>query len=405
MTDTLPMERKADTASLMNVYARLPVTVSHGAGCRIFDDAGRGYLDFGSGVAVNSLGHGHPRMMAALQAQAARIWHCSNRFRIPEQTRCADLLTAATFADRVFFCNSGAEANEAGIKTMRRRQASCGHAERWRTVVFSGAFHGRTLATLAATDRDDYRRGFGPTADGFDRVALNDPKAVARAIGSETAGILLEPIQGDGGVRLADAGFVRELRSLANEHDLVLMFDEIQTGVGRTGTFLACEQFGVEPDLVSLAKGLGGGFPIGALLATAAASAGMDAGSHGTTFGGNPLACAVASAVIDEVLSPGFLEQVESRGRRLGAGLRDLVQKYPRVLREARGLGLMQGLKTAGSNVAFEAACVAHGLIVLVAADSMVRLIPPLIVSDDDIDEALRLLDEACRSIEAGGRP
>jgi acetylornithine/N-succinyldiaminopimelate aminotransferase len=399
------MENKPDSASLLNVYARLPVTVSHGAGCRIFDDAGRNYLDFGSGVAVNSLGHGHPRMMAALLEQAARIWHCSNRFRIPKQARCADLLTGATFADRIFFCNSGAEANEAGIKTMRRRQASCGHAERWRTIVFSGAFHGRTLATLAATDRDDYRRGFGLTTDGFDRVALNDLEAVARAIGSETAGILLELIQGDGGVRVADGGFVRELRSLASERDLVLMFDEIQTGVGRTGTFLACEQFGVEPDLVSLAKGLGGGFPIGALLATEAAAAGMDAGSHGTTFGGNPLACAVASAVVEEVLLPGFLEQVQSRGRRLGAGLRVLVQKYPRVLHEARGWGLMQGLKTAGSNVAFEAACVAQGLIVLVAADSMVRLIPPLIVSDDDIDEALRLLDEVCRLIEAGSHP
>ena len=404
MLDNSDTSKTNIDSSLLDVYRRTPITVSHGKGAFVFDENGHRYLDFGSGIAVTALGHGHPRMLSKLKAQAERIWHCSNKFHIPEQSSCAAQLVAATFADRVFFCNSGAEANEAGIKMMRRWQAAAGRDSRWRTIVFGGAFHGRTLATLAATDRDDYRRGFGPPVDGFDRVALNDIEGVANAIGPNTAGVLVEPIQGDGGIHVADKGFLRELRALTADRGLVLMFDEIQTGVGRTGTFLACEQFGVEPDIVSLAKGLGGGFPIGALLATADAASGMDQGSHGTTFGGNPLACAVAEVVIDEVLKPGFLLGVEARARELSQGLSVLVEKYPNVVSERRGMGLMQGLKVVGSNSDFEAACLDRGLIVLVAADNVVRLLPPLTISREEVVEGIRLLDQTCNAFSLGIR-
>ncbi|MDK4717629.1 aspartate aminotransferase family protein [Rhizobium sp. CNPSo 4039] len=380
----------------MRVYRRAPLRVSRGAGSKIYDEADREYLDFGSGIAVNALGHNHPKLKERLISQAEFIWHCSNKFEIPWQSACAARLTEITYADKVFFCNSGAEANEGGLKVMRKRQAAVGHPERWRTIVFNGAFHGRTLATLAATDREDYRLGFGPTVDGFDRVGPNEINQVLAAISSQTAGILLEPIQGDGGIRVFDKSFVKDLRALATERDLVLMFDEIQTGVGRTGTFLASEQFAVDPDITSLAKGLGGGFPIGAVLATEDAARGMLYGSHGTTFGGNPLACAVADAVINEVTTNGFLDQVKERGRQLADGLVSLVRRYPSVLTEARGIGLMQGLKIVGPNTAFEETCLAHGLIVLVAADNVVRLLPPLTVTALEITEALETLDRVC---------
>lgn len=390
------LSRPYDDTPLMPVYKRAQVRVARGEGSRIIDEEGRAYLDFGTGIAVNALGHSHPRLIERLIEQAKLIWHCSNKFEIPAQASCAARLTQVTYADRVFFCNSGAEANEGGLKVMRRRQASRGRPERWRTIVFEGAFHGRTLATLAATDREDYRAGFGPPADGFDRVPQNDIAAVEAAITPETAGILLEPIQGDGGIRVFEKGFVQDLRALATERDLVLMFDEIQTGVGRTGTFLASEQFGVDPDITSLAKGLGGGYPIGAVLATEDAARGMGYGSHGTTFGGNPLGCAVAEAVIDEVTAPGFLASVTENGQRLRAGLQAIVQRHPSVLAEARGFGLMQGLKTVVPNVAFEAACLQEGLVVLVAADNVVRLLPPLTVSAAEIDEALDAIERAC---------
>jgi acetylornithine/N-succinyldiaminopimelate aminotransferase len=384
---------------LLDVYRRAPLTVARGDGSFIFDDAGRRYLDFGAGIAVNTLGHRHPRLLATLQAQSERIWHCSNKFHIPAQAACAARLVAVTFADRVFFCNSGAEANEGGLKMMRRRQFAGGHPERWRTIVFDGAFHGRTLATMAATDHDDYRRGFGPPVDGFDRVPLNDIQAVVRAIGPSTAGVLIEPVQGDGGIRIAEIGFLRELRALTRERGLVLMLDEVQTGIGRTGTFLACEQFGIEPDIVSLAKGLGGGFPIGAVLATADAASGMDHGSHASTFGGNPLASAVAEMMVEEVSAPSFLAEVRARGRELAEGLEKLVADYPTIFAERRGLGLMQGLKCVGSNVALEASCLSHGLIVIAAADNVIRLLPPLTVSQEEVGQALELLRQVCRGL------
>jgi acetylornithine/N-succinyldiaminopimelate aminotransferase len=396
---SLPKKQKNlsnEPDALMNVYARVPLRMSHGIGSRLFDTTGRSFLDFGTGIAVNSLGHRNITLQQTLHSQSESLWHCSNKFEIPAQVSCAARLMEATYADRAFFCNSGAEANEGGLKVMRRRQASGGHPERWRTIVFEGAFHGRTLATLAATDREDYREGFGPTVDGFDRVKPNDIDAVKNAITDNTAGVLLELIQGDGGVRSFDRNFIRLLRDLTSAHNLLLMFDEIQTGIGRTGTFLASEQYDVVPDITSLAKGLGGGFPIGAVIATENAACGMTPGSHGSTFGGNPLGCAIAEAVIDQVLAPGFLASVKYNGLRLAKGLKRLVGCYPKVLSEARGVGLMQGLCIVGSNSNFEAACLDQGLIVLTAADNVVRFLPPLTVTSAEIDEALDKLNKVC---------
>ena len=381
---------------LIELYARLPLQAASGDGCYLIDVAGRRYLDFAAGIATAALGHNHPRLTEALFRQGTRLWHCSNRVQIPEQAATAAKLVAATFADRVFFCNSGTEANEGGLKMMRRFQAAQGRPERWRTVVFTGAFHGRTLAALAATDRDDYRTGFGPKVDGFDRATFNDLDSAHRAIGPETAGILVEPVQGDGGVRVARPEFLQGLRALADEHGLVLMLDEIQSGMGRTGAFQAHEEAGIRPDIVSLAKGLGGGFPVGAVLVTNAIAAAMTPGSHGTTFGGNPLAMAVSGAVIDEIIAPGFLPHVRAVGAELRDGLDRLAARWPGVIAERRGVGLLQGLKTVGPNAAFERRCLCKGLLTVVAADNVVRLLPPLTVSSDEVKQALAILDRAC---------
>ncbi len=384
---------------LVDLYKRLPLRVAGGDGAWLIGDDGRRYLDFASGIACTALGHNHPRLRAALFEQGSRVWHCSNRFEIPEQAATAARLTAASFAARAFFCNSGAEANEAALKMMRRCQWHRGRPERWRTVVFTGAFHGRTLATLAATDRDDYRLGFGPRVDGFDRATFNDLASARAAIGPETAGILVEPVQGDGGVRVAEPGFLRGLAGLAQEHGLVLMLDEIQSGIGRTGTFLAHEQYGVTPDIVSLAKGLGGGFPVGAVLVSEDVAAAMAPGSHGTTFGGNPLAMAVAGAVIGEVTAPGFLGGVRELSAELIAGLDRLAARWPAVVAERRGIGLLLGLRTVGPNAAFEQRCLDEGLVVVAAADNVVRLLPPLTLTAREAEAALVLLDRVCAAL------
>lgn len=386
-------------STLLGVYRRSQVTIARGKGSYLFGTDGCRYLDFGSGIAVNSLGHSHPALLERLAAQGDLIWHCSNKFHVPAQIAAANKLVSSSFADRVFFCNSGAEANEGGLKMMRRKQHFDGHPERFRTIVFEGAFHGRTFGALSATDRHEYKRGFGPLLSGFDRVPLGDIDAVAAAIGDETAGVLIEVIQGDGGIRAAGDQFLRDLRGLTTERGLVLMIDEIQTGIGRTGTFLACEQSGIAPDIVSVAKGLGGGFPIGAVLVTADVAAGMDAGSHGTTFGGNPLACAIADVVVDEVTRHGFLDAVVDRGAQLTAGLNQLVEAYPAVLKERRGVGLMQGVQTVGLNARLEKACLEAGLIVLTAGDNVVRLLPPLTVSESEVNEALEIMRRVCAAM------
>ena len=333
------------TSHLLPVFARVDLGFERGEGCWLTATNGERYLDFTSGVAVNALGHCHPHLIAALQEQSTKLWHMSNLFKSPDGEKLAARLCEQSFADLVFFCNSGAEAMEGVIKVVRRYQFSKGHPERYRLVTFEGAFHGRTLGTLAATGSAKYLEGFGPPMDGFDQVPHGDLEAVKKAIGPHTAGILIEPVQGEGGVRSAPQAFFKALRQLCDEHGLLLAFDEVQTGMGRTGDLFAYKRVGVTPDVMSLAKALGGGFPIGAVLATAEAASGMTPGSHGSTFGGNPLAIAAANAVLDVMLKPGFFDHVQKMSLLLKQKLASVVDRYPAVLSEVRGEGLLVGVK------------------------------------------------------------
>src|ERR1700742_712522 len=301
-------------SALLPNYARSGLAFERGEGAWLWTVDGRRFLDFGSGIATASLGHGHPHLSKAIAEQAAKVMHVSNLYRIPGAEKLAQRLVDATFADSVFFCNSGAEANEGMIKMMRRAMYDAGKGERFRFIVFEGAFHGRTLATLAATGNAKYLEGFGPVVDGFDQVPFNNMNAVRNAVGPATCGIIVEPVQGEGGIRTADPQFLRDLRAVCDEFGIILGMDEVQTGIGRTGKLFAHEWAGITPDVMSVAKGIGGGFPLGAVLAKEEAAKGMTAGTHGSTFGGNPLAMAVANAVLDVVLSPGFLEGVQRKG-------------------------------------------------------------------------------------------
>jgi acetylornithine/N-succinyldiaminopimelate aminotransferase len=385
---------------LLPIYARADVSFERGEGPWLIGHDGQRYLDFGAGIAVNALGHAHPHLVRALTEQAGKIWHTSNLYRIPEGERLAQRLVDATFADVVFFSNSGAEANEAAIKMARKYHAAKGHPERFRIVTFEGAFHGRTLATIAAGGQQKYLEGFGPKVEGFDQVPLGDQKALEAAIGPETAAILIEPIQGEGGIRPVPAQFLRGLRELCDAEGLLLIYDEIQTGVGRTGRFFAYEWSGVAPDIMTIAKGIGGGFPMGACLATAEAASGMKVGSHGTTFGGNPLAMAVGNAVLDIVLAPGFLENVERLGLLLKQRLAELQDRHPAIIAEIRGQGLMIGLRTHVPNSDLIDAARAEKLILIAAGDNVCRLLPPLVITEAEIGEAVARLDRACAAIE-----
>jgi acetylornithine/N-succinyldiaminopimelate aminotransferase len=389
------------TSPLLQTYARADVSFEKGEGAWLFGRDGERYLDFGAGIAVNALGHAHPHLVKALTEQAAKLWHTSNLYRIPEGERLAQRLVENTFADVVFFSNSGAEANEAAIKMARRHQSAKGQPERFRIITFEGAFHGRTLATIAAGGQAKYLEGFGPKVEGFDQVPFDDLKALKAAIGPETAALLIEPIQGEGGIRPVPNAFMRELRDLCDSHGLLLIFDEIQTGVGRTGKLFAYEWMGVTPDIMTVAKGIGGGFPMGACLATAEAAKGMTVGSHGTTFGGNPLAMAVGNAVLDVILEPGFLQNVERMGLLLKQRLAGLKDHHPGVIAEVRGQGLMMGIRTQVPNAEFIAAARAQNLILIAAGDNVVRLLPPLIVTESDVAEAMNRLEAACAAIEA----
>jgi len=386
---------------LLPTYARAPVAFERGEGAWAITADGTRYLDFGAGIAVNALGHAHPHLVEALTAQAGRIWHTSNLYTMPEGERLARRLCEATFADRVFFTNSGAEANEAAIKMARKYHAAKSHPERFRIITFEGAFHGRTLATIAAGGQQKYIDGFGPKVEGFDQVPFDDREALLAAITPETAALMIEPIQGEGGLRSVPPQMLRELRALCDEHGLLLIFDEIQTGVGRTGKFFAHELAGVTPDIMSIAKGIGGGFPMGACLATEEAAAGMTLGSHGTTFGGNPLAMAVGNAVLDVVLAPGFIETVAQTGLRLRQSLAQLKDQHPEVIAEIRGEGLMLGLKLHTPNMDFVAEARAQGLLVVGAGDNVVRLLPPLIIGETEVKEAVARLDRAAQAVEA----
>jgi acetylornithine/N-succinyldiaminopimelate aminotransferase len=385
---------------LLPTYARADVAFERGEGAWLFSTTGERYLDCSGGVAVNVLGHAHPHLLEALTAQAHKVWHVSNLYRVPEAERLADRLCAISFADLVFFCNSGAEAMECCIKVARKHHAAAGHPERFRIITFEGAFHGRTLATLAAGGNKKYLDGFGPVAGGFDHIAYGDIEVVKRAITPETAAILIEPIQGEGGVRVVPNSFLQSLRALCDQHGLLLIFDEVQTGVGRTGHFFAYERTGVTPDIAGLAKGLGGGFPVGACLATADAGKGMTAGTHGSTFGGNPMAMAVGNAVLDVLLAPGFLEGVQKKALLFKQRLAEIHDRHSDVISDVRGDGLLLGLRTTVPNTEFVDALRAEHLLAVAAGDNVVRLLPALIISDSEIGEAINRIDRAATNIE-----
>src|SRR5262245_24621410 len=385
------------TSHLLPTYARVDLAFERGEGAWLTATNGERYLDFTSGVAVNALGHAHPHLAAAIREQAGKLIHVSNLYRIPEAERLAARLCAASgFADLAFFCNSGAEAMECSIKTARKFHAVSGHPERFRIITFEGAFHGRTLATLAAGGQKKYLEGFGPVVDGFDQMPFGDLEATKRAIGPTTAAILIEPIMGEGGVRVVPNEFLRALRALCDQHGLLLLLDEVQTGIGRTGALFAYQRAGVRPDIMGLAKALGGGFPLGACLTTAEAGKGMTPGTHGSTVGGNPLAMAAANAVLDVVLADGFLDRLRRVSLVLKQKLAEVKDRYPTVIAEVRGEGLLVGLRTVVPNGELVDALRAEKVITVAAGDNVVRLLPPLVVTDADIAEGVARLDRAC---------
>nr|WP_255607715.1 aspartate aminotransferase family protein [Ancylobacter sp. Lp-2] len=385
----------------MPTYSRVDLVFERGEGAWLFTKDGQRYLDFTAGIAVNVLGHAHPHLVAALTEQAGKVWHLSNVFRIEGAEKLARRLVEATFADTMFFTNSGAEALECAIKMARKYHYVNGAPERSRIVTFEGAFHGRTLATIAAGGNAKYLEGFGPALEGFDQVPYGDLEAVKAAIGPETGAILIEPVQGEGGVRSASWPFLRALRALCDEKGLLLILDEVQCGVGRTGKFFAHEWAGITPDIMAVAKGIGGGFPVGACLAKEEAAKGMTLGTHGSTYGGNPLAMSVANAVLDVVLADGFLDQVQATTARLRQRLAELKDRHPAVIAEVRGEGLLIGLRTLVPNGDLIAAMRAEHMLAPAAAENVVRLLPPLNIGDQEIEAAFTKLDAACARIEA----
>lgn len=387
-------------APLMPTFNRADLAFERGVGAWLITADGRRFLDFGAGIAVSALGHGHPELTRAIAEQAARVIHVSNLYRIPQAEALAELLVSNSFADSVFFCNSGAEANEGMVKMVRRAQAERGHPERTRIICCDGAFHGRTLAMLAATGNPAYQQGFGPVVEGFDHVPFNNLNALRQAITAETAAVMVEPIQGESGVRVPDPQFLRALRAACDEFGLFLALDEVQTGMGRTGRLFAHEWAEIRPDVISVAKGIGGGFPMGAILASEEIARAMTPGSHGTTFGGNPLACAAGLTVLRAILEPGFLAQIQSVGAAFGEQLERLVQAHPAVFEAVRGVGLMRGLKCRVPVGPLVNAAMHEGLLCVPAGDNTIRLIPPLIVDRDTCAQACAMLDRAARAYE-----
>ncbi|HEY8580386.1 MAG TPA: aspartate aminotransferase family protein [Beijerinckiaceae bacterium] len=388
---------------LMPTYARADVSFVRGEGAWLEAADGARYLDFGAGIAVCAVGHSHPHVVEALVEQGRKLWHVSNLFRIPEAEKLGRRLVDATFADMVFFTNSGAEALEGAIKTARKYHAASGHPEKFRLVTFEGAFHGRTLATIAAGGNPKYIEGFGPKVEGFDPVPYGDVAAVEAAIGPETAGVLVEPIQGEGGIRVPAPSFLRELRALCDARGLLLVLDEVQSGMGRTGKLFAHELVGVKPDIMAVAKGIGGGFPLGAFLATREAGKGMVVGTHGTTYGGNPLAMSVGNAVLDIILEDGFLDRVAQTGLVLKQRLAALKDAHPRLIEEVRGEGLMLGLKLTVPPGDFATAAREERMLVIPAGENVVRLLPPLNIGEAEMGEALDRLEKTCKRLEASG--
>ncbi|MGH6815014.1 MAG: aspartate aminotransferase family protein [Hyphomicrobiaceae bacterium] len=384
------------TSAVMPTYARQELVFERGEGCWLISATGERYLDFAGGVAVNALGHAHPRLIAALTEQARKVWHTSNLYRVAGQESLARrLCEAAPWAQRVFFCNSGAEACEGAIKLTRRYHHVSGRPDKKRIVTFKGAFHGRTLATIAAGGNEKYLEGFGPDMPGFDVLPFGDHEAVERAIGPETAAIMIEPVQGEGGVRVVPNQCLRGLRELCDKHGLLLIFDEVQCGFGRTGKLFHYEWAGVVPDVMAIAKGLGGGFPVGAFLAAEEAAKGMTPGTHGSTFGGNPLAMAVGNAMLDAVTEPGFLDAVRQKGLRLKQELARLKDEHPGMVEEIRGAGLLAGIRVKPPAGEVVTACIAEKLLAVASGDNVVRLLPPLNASEEELSDAVKRLSTA----------
>jgi acetylornithine/N-succinyldiaminopimelate aminotransferase len=392
---TVELTELEDTVmtAVMPTYARADLAFERGEGPYLYSTDGRRFLDFCGGIAVDVLGHAHPHLVECLQEQAGKLWHVSNLYRIPGQEQLAERLTETSFADLVFFCNSGAEAVEGGLKLCRKYHSANGNPERWRIIACSDSFHGRTLATIAAANNEKHTDGFGPQTEGFDTVPFGNLNVLRTAITGETAGILVEPIQGEGGIHPADMDYLRGLRQVADEFGLLLFFDEVQCGIGRTGKLWAHEWAGITPDVMAIAKGLGGGFPVGAFLATSEAAKGMTAGTHGSTFGGNPLAMAVGNAVLDVLLEDGFLAHVEQIGRYLTDKLADLVSRHGAVFTDARGSGLMQGVVCGPDFGAISNKLTDEGLLTVGAAGNVIRLLPPLIIEESHVDEAVAIMD------------
>jgi acetylornithine/N-succinyldiaminopimelate aminotransferase len=394
------------SSHVLPVYKRSKLVFDRGEGVYLFSPEGEKYLDFAAGIAVNCLGHSHPHLVKALQTQAGKLWHVSNLYHIEGLEELADRLCEKSFADKVFFCNSGAEAVECAIKMVRKYHSETGNPGKYRIICFSGAFHGRTLATISASDREKVMKGFEPPVDGFDHVPFNDLEAVKKAITKETGGIMVEPIQGEGGIRPASKEFLKGLRALCDEHGLMLVLDEIQCGMGRTGKMFAHEHYGITPDILSSAKGIGGGFPLGACLATEKAAQGMKPGTHGSTYGSNPLAMAVGNAVMDILAEEKFLKHVAEMGDYLSKGLEKIKGGFPSnlkpVIEEVRGKGLMIGLKLVPPAADFVEKLRDKKLLSVSASDNVVRLLPPLIVEKQHIDNALEIIHDVCTEFGRG---
>jgi acetylornithine/N-succinyldiaminopimelate aminotransferase len=388
--------------AVLPTYSRQPLAVARGEGSWLIDQDGRRYLDLAAGIAVNAFGHCHPRLVAALTKQAQTVWHVSNLYRVPGQERLAERLVEHTFADTVFFTNSGTEALELCIKMARKHFTAKGQPERFRIVTFQGAFHGRSTGAIAAAGSEKMVGGFGPLMPGFDILPWGDHDALTAAVGPETAAIMVEPIQGEGGIRSLPPQCLKGLRDLCDQHGILLILDEVQCGYGRTGKLFAHEWAGVTPDIMASAKGIGGGFPLGAVLATEAAAAGMTAGTHGSTYGGNPLAMAVGEEVLDMMLEPGFLARVSAASGRLRQRLEGLAAEHPDVIDHVRGEGLLLGLKCVAPSADLVNAARDAGVLLVGAADNVARVIPPLNISDEEIDEGVRRIGDACAAVAKG---
>ena len=387
--------------ALMPTYNRADLAFERGEGAWLWTTDGRRFLDFGAGIATSSIGHGHPHLAAAIAEQAAKVIHVSNLYRVPQAERLAARHVEASFADSVFFCNSGAEANEGMVKAVRKYHAENGAPDRYGMICFEGAFHGRTLGMLAATGNEKYLAGFGPPVQGFSHVPFGNMNAVRDVITPGTGGIMIEPVQGEGGVRPADLRFLRELRAVCDEFGLLLALDEVQTGMGRSGKLWAHQWAGIEPDVMSAAKGIGGGFPLGAVLAKESVARHLKPGTHGTTYGGGPLACAAGNAVLDVILAEGFLTQVDGIARKLWHGFLELAQRHPDIIEDVRGAGLLLGVKLRPeiTNTDAQAAAVAEGLLTVAAGMNVLRVAPPLIIGEAEVEAALEMLDRTCRRL------